>query len=200
MEGWVRLHRKLRQNPIYRNSKAVHCWVECLLRANHTEASFYLGRRKITLQPGQFITGRDEFAAAVSMSPSTAWFWLQQFRVDRMIDIKPTNKYSFISVKNWQRYQGVDSKVDSKRTANEQQKDTDNNVKKEKNDKNNNSEVVERICRWAYTRAAVRPSCVEDAFRRSVEDAIQRVGIEKVEKAFEYEENAIRFLTEIKNL
>jgi len=129
MEGWIKLHRKIKDNPIYKNSKALHCWIECLLRANHTREVVYIGRKRIVLEPGQFITGREKFAEAVNMSPTTVWFWINSFKVDSMIDIKTTNKYSVISIKNWNKYQNLDSKVDSKKTAKRQQKDTDNNDK-----------------------------------------------------------------------
>jgi len=138
MEGWIKLHRKIRNNPIYKNSKALHCWIECLLRANHTREVVYVGRKRIVLEPGQFITGREKFAEAVNMSPTTVWFWINSFKVDSMIDIKTTNKYSIISIKNWDKYQNLDSKVDSKKTAKRQQKDTDKNNKNNKEDINNN--------------------------------------------------------------
>jgi hypothetical protein len=132
--GWVRLHRKIRDNPIYKNSKAVHCWVECLLRANHKEGGFFLGRKKITLKPGEFIFGRTEFGKSVGISGSTAWFWLLQFEVDSMVDIKKTSKGCLCSIKKWKEYQILDSIVDNKKTIKKQQKNTDKNDKNEKND------------------------------------------------------------------
>lgn len=134
--GWVKLYRKLKENPIYKNSKALHCWIECLLRANHQKDKFYLGRKQIELNSGEFIFGRDEFGRSINISGSTAWFWLQRFEVDRMIDIKKTSKGCLCSIINWKYYQEVDSKVVTKKTANEQQMNTDKNDKNEKNDNN----------------------------------------------------------------
>lgn len=133
MDGWIKIHRKLRDNPIYKNSVAVHCWIECLMRATHKEYEVLIGREKIPLKPGQFVMGRKEFAKEINVSPSTAWFWLHQFKVDSMIDIKSTNKYSVVTILNWDEYQDIDIKLDSKKTTDEQQMNT---YKNDKNDKN----------------------------------------------------------------
>jgi hypothetical protein len=63
-----------------------------------------------------------------------------------------------------------------------------------------NSGVVDKITKWAYTRAAVYPSCSEDSFRRSVQRAINQVGVKKVLGVFDYAENAIQFLVDIKQV
>lgn len=128
-DGWVKIHRKLRDNPIYSNSVAVHCWIECLLRASHEDEGFFLSRRKVILKPGEFIMGREEFGKKIGVSGSTAWYWLNQFKVDSMIDIKTTNKGSVVSIKKWNTYQKADNKLDNRKTTDEQQMNTDKNVK-----------------------------------------------------------------------
>jgi phage replication O-like protein O len=60
--------------------------------------------------------------------------------------------------------------------------------------------LVEKITLWAYKRARVSPSCSQDSFRRSVMSALDRVGEWQVNRLFEQEDNAIRFLKNIKTL
>ena len=88
MDGWIKLHRKLKENPIYTNSVAVHCWIECLFRATHKEKTMFINREQIQLKEGQFIFGRKEFAKSIKTIPSTACFWLRRFNIDSMVDIK----------------------------------------------------------------------------------------------------------------
>ena len=129
--GWISLHRKLRDKPYHKNPKALACWVECLFRANHTNGEYVLGRKNISLKPGQFIFGRDEFGASIGVSGSTAMFWLENFKLDSQLDIKKTTKGSIATVLNWKSYQQLDIKVDNKKTTKKQQKNTvdnDNNV------------------------------------------------------------------------
>lgn len=140
--GWIKLHRKLRDNPIYSNSKALHVWIECLLRASHHETNYFLQRQKLKLRPGQFCMGREEFGKSIGMSGSTAWFWIKQFEVDSMVDIKKSSKGSIVTIKRWNEYQEVDSIVDSKKTADEQQMNTNKN---NKNDKNIYKPEIEKI-------------------------------------------------------
>lgn len=134
--GWIKLHRKLRDNPIYSNSKAVHVWIECLLRASHKEQSLYLKNQKVNLQPGQFVMGRDEFGESVGMSGSTVWFWIHEFVVNNMLNIKTTTKGTIVTVLHWDKYQKVDSTLDNKKTTKKQQKNTYKNDKNVKNEKN----------------------------------------------------------------
>ena len=161
--GWVKLHRKLRDNPIYKNSKAVHCWIECLLRASHTGSCFYAYRQKVALEPGQFVMGREEFGANIGISGSTAWFWLAQFEVDSMVDIKKTSKGSIVTIKKWKDYQGVDIKPDNRKTTNEQQMNTN------KNDKNEKNILFERF--WnLYDKKIGKPKCERKWKRLSEKD------------------------------
>ena len=134
--GWIKLHRGLRQNPFYTNSVAIHCWIECLLRASHTKRQAYLKREKIEIEPGMFVMGREEFGRSVGVSGSTIWYWLLQFESDSMIDIKKTAKGSVVSIRNWSHYQGVDSTSDNKKTADEQQMNTNKNEKNERMKRN----------------------------------------------------------------
>jgi len=132
-QGWISLHRKFRENPIYTSSKAVHIWVECLLRASHTKRDFYLKRTKVELEEGQFVMGRKEFGRSINMSGSTAWFWLTRFKADSMIDIKKTSKGSIVTVLNWNKHQRVDTRVDKKKTANRSEVEPNNNDNNDNN-------------------------------------------------------------------
>ncbi len=115
--GWIKLHRKLTQNPIYKESRAVHVWIECLLRASHSGNVIFLKKQRVTLTSGQFAMGREEFGASVCMSPSTAWHWILQFEADKMIDIRKTRgQGSIVTIKNWKEHQ-VDKDVDIKKTS-----------------------------------------------------------------------------------
>jgi hypothetical protein len=129
MSGWIKLHRKLRDNPIYNESKAVHCWIECLLRANHAGKEVYFKRNKIKLEPGMFLMGRQEFGKSIGISGSTAWYWLLRFEKDKMVDIKKTAKGSIVTIIAWNEYQ----QVDNRKTTEKQQKNTNKNVKNDKN-------------------------------------------------------------------
>lgn len=131
--GWIKLYRKLLHSPIFSSEKGLKVWVWCLLKASHDGYEQYVGRKLVILKPGQFIFGRHSASGELKMKGSTLWGWIQTLKIDSYIDIKPYSKYSVISIKNWSEYQGLDSKVDNKQTTDEQQMDTNKNVKNVKN-------------------------------------------------------------------
>jgi len=142
MAGWIKLHRKTLDSKVFQNEKLLKTFVWCLLKASHKEYEFFHGRQKISLRPGQFITGRKKAGEELDMPPSTAWFYLNLLKADSTIDIKSNNKYSLITIINWDLYQSdgdnfnsnLDSNLDNKRTTNGQQTDTYKNDKNDKKD------------------------------------------------------------------
>ncbi len=164
MTGWVKLHRKILNSSVFQNEKLLKTFIWCLMKASHKEYEFLHGRQKVTLKPGQFITGRKRAGEELDMPPSTAWFYLNLLKADSTLDIKSTNKYSLITLTNWAIYQSdndvidsnLDSKVDNKRTTNGQQTDTYKNDKNVKNDKEDLIYLTAEEGRFLETLAAIK--------------------------------------------
>lgn len=79
-------------------------------------------------------------------------------------------------------------------------KGTHNNSDEKENVENNVENFVYKSLKWAYGRANGQPDCPKLAFEKSVRRAINEHGLEAVHDKFEYEDNAIQFLYNIKNL
>ncbi|EQM28638.1 replication protein [Bacillus licheniformis CG-B52] len=150
MSGWIKLHRKIKENPIFANSDMFKLWALCLIKATHKEHDQLVGNQMVKLLPGEFVTGRHELASEFNegvkpsekVSPSTVWRYMKNFEKWQMLNIKSGNKFSVISVTNWSEYQQSEQQVNSKWTASEQQVNTNKNVKNEKNEKKNNKRLV----------------------------------------------------------
>ncbi|WP_201319089.1 conserved phage C-terminal domain-containing protein [Paenibacillus sp. EPM92] len=133
MQGWIKLHRKLLTSPFFADPNYLKLWVLCLLKASHQSTKQLIGNQLIDLQEGQFVTGRhaieEEFNKGIKpslqLSSSTLWRMLSRFESEQMLNIKKTTKYSVVTVVNWSQYQDLDSIW----TANEQQLNTNKNVK-----------------------------------------------------------------------
>ncbi len=132
-DGWIKVYRSLLKSPIFSSEKGLKVWVWCLLKATHAHHKQYVGRVLVPLSPGQFVFGRQSAAQELRMNESTVRDWISVLRGDRYIDVKSFNKYSVISIINWQDYQENDSEYDNKPKTKRQQKDTNKNVKNEKN-------------------------------------------------------------------
>tara|TARA_R100001530_G_C4285829_1_gene146784 strand:+ start:231 stop:932 length:702 start_codon:yes stop_codon:yes gene_type:complete len=127
--GWVKLHRKLKDNPIFYSDKGLRVWLWCLLKAGHKNKKIYLGNQLIELKIGEFVTGRLSASEELKISPSTFRNILATLKEDSYLDIKTTNKYSIITILNWSEYQNEDSKKDNRITSDGQQNNTNKNVK-----------------------------------------------------------------------
>lgn len=62
MQGWIKLHRKLRNNPVFNNPNLLRLWLICLTEASHTSRKQMIGNQVVDLSPGQFVTGRFDIA------------------------------------------------------------------------------------------------------------------------------------------
>lgn len=114
--GWIKLYRKLLFNGWIKNHKLFIFWIYCLLEASHRVHKVILGSQQVTLQPGQFVFGREKAAQDTGLSPQSIRTCVHNLATLGNITIESTNKYSVITVVNWERYQGSVYESTSKAT------------------------------------------------------------------------------------
>lgn len=141
MSGWIKLHRKILDNPIVcKDSDHIAVWTYLLLNATHKEYPALFSGKKILLQPGQLITGRKAIADKFKISESKVQRILKSFEIEQQIEQQNGNKNRLITVLSWHDYQDSEQQdehqVNNKRTTTEQQVNTNKNVKNLDNDKN----------------------------------------------------------------
>jgi len=146
MGGWIKLHRQLLGSAVFDNEKMLKVFVWCMLKATHQEYIQIVGRQQVKLYPGQFVTGRIKAGLELGMKSSTAWDYLLLLKTAQTINIKSNNKYSVVSVENWELYQSKEDIPDSKPDSETDSKPTANQHKQEQeNKKNINIEQFEEI-------------------------------------------------------
>ena len=123
--GFVKIYRSILHNGWLKNHKLTIGWLYCLLKASHREREVLIGNRKVLLKPGQFIFGREKAVSETGLSPRSLRTVFKRLSLMQNLTIQTTNKYSLITVVNWEFYQTkeaeVTSKTTSKRPANDQQ-------------------------------------------------------------------------------
>ena len=147
MQGYVKLYRKTMCSPIWQDPYYLKLWMYCLMKATHKEHKQIVGNQLLVLQPGEFITGRTALADDLNkgMKPKQRqselswWRYLNNLEKWEMLNIKKTNKYSVVSIVKWSEYQESEQQLNINCTSDEQQLNTNKNVKNVKNDKNNTS-------------------------------------------------------------
>lgn len=141
MEGWVKIHRKILDNPIScKDSDYLAVWIYLLLNATHKEYDALFKGKRITLQKGQLITGTISISKKMKVNKDKVQRILKSFENDKQITQQTSNKNRLISIINWNEYQDIDKQNDkqviNKCETTDKQLITNKNVKNIKNDKN----------------------------------------------------------------
>lgn len=70
MTGWIKLHRKLLDSPIFQNEKLFKVFAYCLMKASHKDHTQLVGRRVVELEKVNLCSGESEQAKSyVSKNP-----------------------------------------------------------------------------------------------------------------------------------
>lgn len=143
-KGFISLHRKLKNNPVWNDPNYLKLWIYCLFEASHKDREQLIGNEVVKLKRGQFITGRNALAEEMNrgVKPKQklnerTWFrYLKNLEKWGMLSIKSTNKYSIVTIVNYSIYQDVfkkddhevDHQLSSSCPTTDQQLSTNNNV------------------------------------------------------------------------
>ena len=132
-EGWVKLHRSMLDSPIFSNAELLRLWVYLLMHAAHTEVAVMAGNQMIHLKPGQLVTGRKKISRDLGLDESKIRRLINKLELAGNVTITPTNKFTLVTIANWDFFQGREEKVTSKtadnRPTNDQQMTTNKNEK-----------------------------------------------------------------------
>jgi|GEM_PF-1154230 len=104
--GYVRFYRKALDSGWIRNHKLWAFWSWCLLKATHKEYGAIVGLQVVHLTPGQFIFGLKKAAEETGLTIREVRTVLDFLKKAQNVTVKTTNKYSVITIVNWESYQG----------------------------------------------------------------------------------------------
>lgn len=142
--GYIKIWRKVEDTEIIKNHKLCAFWLWCLIKATHKERTVMIGYQEINLQAGQFIFGRNKAAQETNLTSQEVRTCLKNLEKHKKITIKATNKFSIITIINWDTYQQdiiqpnqqLNQQLTNKEPTNNQQLTTNKNDKHYKNEKN----------------------------------------------------------------
>lgn len=136
MDGWIKLHRKMLDNPIVnKDPEHLAVWVWLLLNATHRERAAVFNGEKIILKPGQLIAGRKKIAEDCHVSESKVFRIMEHFKIEQQIEQQTNRHGSLISILRWDEYQKSEQQseqlLNNYRTTSEQPVNT---IQERKND------------------------------------------------------------------
>lgn len=150
--GYIKLYRKILDNPIImKDSEHLAVWIYLLVEATHKEMDALFKGKRITLQPGQLITGTKSIGMKLKINYLKVYRILNEFESEKQIEKQTSNRNSIITINNWCIYQ--DSEKQTETLLKNNCKTTETLLKTNKNDKNdkntnngrNNIYIVEII-------------------------------------------------------
>ncbi len=115
--GWIKLHRKLLENPISHKPLWGWLWVVLLLKANHEPVDIIWNGESKHIPAGSFITGRKVLSKESGLTESTVERILNYLVSAKQIGQQKTNKYRLITIVKWKDYQAVEQQKDNRRTT-----------------------------------------------------------------------------------
>lgn len=102
MEGWIKLHRELRESPIFQNEKLLKVFVWCLLKANPSPERW----KGIEIKAGQFVTSLSRSVAETGLSQKTIRNALRKLEKMGELVTQKSRAYTIITICNYESYQG----------------------------------------------------------------------------------------------
>lgn len=109
---WIKLHRKIVEWGWYGDPNTKAVFLHLLLTANIKETEF----RGVKILPGQTVIGRKALAETLGMSEQSVRTSLNHLKSTNEITITSTNRFSVVTVVNWESYQLCGDEVTNKST------------------------------------------------------------------------------------
>lgn len=166
--GFIVLHRKILGWEWYSNINVTRLFIHLLLRANHEDGKW----QGTDIHRGQLITGRLQLSKETGLSQQTLRSCITKLKSTSEITVKSTNKFSLITVVNYDVYQSkATSKATSKPlneqpTINQQLTTNNKNNNENKKEQDNNIDTVSLKERTYLGRDAITKSVLLDISQR----------------------------------
>lgn len=140
--GWIRIHRQIQQNPIFKKPDYLAVWVYMLTNANYSDTHLILDGKKTKIHSGSFVGSFRNIANHFGFSTSHTKRIVEYLKTERMVEHTATSKYSLFKIRNWDKFQTDERTVEryenAERTQREHNENENKNIKKVKKYNNSN--------------------------------------------------------------
>ena len=143
MNGWIKLHVDFLNWEWYQNNNTKALFLHCLLKANWKGGKF----EGEIIPRGSFVTGRKVLAKELQMTEQEIRTALEHLISTKEITKRTTNKFTIISVTNYELYQQI-NQINNQRATNEQPTNNQQTTTRE-----DNSMYVSSSLERIYARA-----------------------------------------------
>lgn len=139
--GFVKIHRKLLDNPISDKPNYLAVWLFLILEANHKDACIIFDNQKMTIKRGQCLTSIRKISKKFKLSLGSVHNILKYLISERMIERSGNNRCSLVTIINYDLYQEVERKTEQSVNSSRTVRETNKKNKNEKNEKKRESKL-----------------------------------------------------------
>lgn len=204
INGFVKIYRKMTKWRWYGDDVTKSVFLHLLLTANFKEKS----SENITLKPGQVITSVRKLSKDLRHTERQTRTALNRLKSTHEITVTATNRYSLITLVNWEKYQVFDGlsdtpdddQYDDQATHCTQKNDTqnDNNIRNKRKNKelkelykgeNNIAKPEEKICCGKYRNVLLTHTEFEEVFGWDSGDTLERFSERLYYRGYRYDDH-----------
>lgn len=146
--GWISLYRKIQDHWIWEDPIKLKCWLDLLFMVNHSTQKVNIDYDLISVEKGSKITSINKLSVRWNMTRKRVGKFLDLLEKDEMIVQKRNNRFTMITICNYNAYQDngsaggtTDDTATEHQTHNKgsNRGNTNNNDNKENNVNNENN-------------------------------------------------------------
>ena len=131
--GWIKLHRKIQDNPIWDKPEQLRAWIDLLLMATHKERTKFINGEEVILEQGEVDASFRYLSKRWNWSIGKVQRFLNLLKKCSMIEVKTDTGQNLVSICNYATYQIEENKNDTQvGTAPIRNRYENKNVKKER--------------------------------------------------------------------
>jgi hypothetical protein len=171
MEGWIKIHRRIKEHWIWDNEIYLKAWIGILLSVNHEDKKVLIQGELIECKRGQSLLSLAGWAKCFGKKWTIQRIrtFFELLKIDAMIETEGLRKTTRLTVCNYDSYQllqqASNNQTTSKQQASNNQTTTNKNeeegIKNEKNEKN----FIEQV----YSFSDYSKEMLEDFIRYWIE-------------------------------
>lgn len=123
--GWIKIHRKIRDNWIWEDANALKAWVDIIMMVNHQDKKIKVNGKIVTIKRGEKLTSITKLAERWGWSRKRVMRFLDLLESDGMCTTIRTTNGTTLKVSNYAEYQDFQTpKGTTNGTANDTAHDT----------------------------------------------------------------------------
>lgn len=107
--GYVKLHRKILNNKVFKDRYTLQIWLVLLLKASHSSNTWTYNNREYSVKEGELFTCLDTISKDTGINRNRVHYAIKKLSSKQMIKINSTPYGSHIQIVKWKDYQLKDS-------------------------------------------------------------------------------------------